>query len=342
MIISVPKEITPDETRVAATPETVAKLCKSGFRLKIEHNAGQQSGFSDNDYTQSGAEICPSAQQTYAHADIILKINAPLPQEDKFLKSGMTIIADFQALTSPKRTQTFANLGLQCFALDLIPRISRAQSMDILSSQSNLAGYRAVIEAISHLPQAVPLMMTSAGTIPPAKVLVLGVGVAGLQAIATAKRLGAQVYASDIRPETQEQVASLGAKFVEHITPELLKQIDIVITTALTAGKKAPLLLTDTQLQHMHKNSVIIDMATAGGGNVEGSKNNQTTIKHDIKIIGNSHLATLLPSSASRLFANNIYNFLLAMYDQEKQKLTFNFQDEIISKTCICQNGEIL
>lgn len=342
MIIAIPQEITPYETRVAATPETVAKLSKLGFQLKIEHNAGQRSGFSDNDYSKAGAKICTSAQQTYTQANIILKINAPLPQEDEFLKSGMTIIADFQALNTPKRTQTFANLGLQCFALELIPRISRAQSMDILSSQSNLAGYRAVIEAISHLPQAIPLMMTAAGTIPPSKVLVLGVGVAGLQAIATAKRLGAQVYASDIRPETKEQVSSLGAKFVEHLTPDLLSQIDIIITTALIAGKKAPLLLTDSQLQNMHKNSVIVDMATANGGNVAGSKNNQTITKHNVKIIGNSHLATLLPRSASHLFANNIYNFLLAMYDQEKQKFIFNFQDEIIRKTCICKNGEIL
>lgn len=342
MIISIPKEITSNETRVAATPETITKLHKLGFRLKIEHNAGQQSGFSDKDYAQAGAEICNFAEQTYANSDIILKINAPLPQEDKFLKSGMTVIGDFQALNNPERTKAFAHLGLRCFALDLIPRISRAQSIDILSSQSNLAGYRAVIEAISLLPQAVPLMMTAAGTIPPAKVLILGVGVAGLQAIATAKRLGAQVFASDIREETKEQVISLGAKFIEHITPELLNQIDIIITTALTAGKKAPLLITDSQLQNMHKDSVIIDMATAAGGNVEGSINNQIITKHDIKIIGNSHLATLVPQSASRLFANNLYNFLLSTFNQEQQTLIFDFTDEIIRQTCICQNGEIL
>ncbi|MBQ8436840.1 MAG: NAD(P)(+) transhydrogenase (Re/Si-specific) subunit alpha [Alphaproteobacteria bacterium] len=342
MIISIPKEIKPYETRVAATPETVHKFIRLGLNVKIEQNAGQLAGFSDEEYRQAGAEICTNAQQTYSNANLILKINAPQPQEDIFLQSDMTIIGNFQALDTPERTKDFARLGVQCFALDLIPRISRAQSMDILSSQNNLAGYRAVIEALNHFNKATPLMMTAAGTVPPAKVLVLGVGVAGLQAIATAKRLGAQVYASDIRPETQEQTISLGAKFVEKLTSDLLNKIDIIITIAITAGKKAPILLKDSQLLAMSPNSIIIDMAADNGGNTEATQADKIIIRHGIKIIGNSHLATMIPNSASRLFANNIYNFIAAVFDKESQQLTLNFQDELIRQTCICRNGEVL
>ena len=341
MIIAIPKEISPHETRVAVTPETVSKYTKLGLSVKIETNAGTLAGFSDDEYRQSGAQICPTPSQTYANSDIILKINAPQTEEDQYLKSGMTIIGNFQTLNNPQRTAIFAQLGLRCFALDLIPRISRAQSMDILSSQSNLAGYRAVIEALNHFNKAAPLMMTAAGTIAPAKVLILGVGVAGLQAIATAKRLGAQVYASDIRPETKEQVASLGAKFIETISPDILSKIDIVITTAQTAGKKAPILINDSLLRIMHKDSIIIDMAANSGGNVEGTLPFQTIFKYGTKIIGNSSLETLLPYSASQLFANNIYNFLLASFNHEQKTFIFDHNDELIHKTCICQNGEI-
>ncbi len=342
MIISVPKEIKSYETRVAATPETVHKFIRLGLHVKIEQDAGQLAGFADEEYRQAGAEICPNAQQTYSNANIILKINAPQPQEDIFLQSGMTVIGNFQASDIPERTKDFAKLGVQCFALDLIPRISRAQSMDILSSQSNLAGYRAVIEALNHFNKATPLMMTAAGTIPPAKILILGIGVAGLQAIATAKRLGAQVYASDIRPETKEQTLSLGAKFVEELTPDLLNRIDIIITTAIIAGKRAPILLNDSQLHAMRPNSIIIDMAADNGGNTEATQADKIVIRHGIKIIGNSHLATLIPYSASCLFANNTYNFIAAIFDKESQQLSLNFQDELIKQTCICRNGEIL
>ncbi len=342
MIIAIPKEVLSYETRVASTPETVKKYIKMGFEVKVETNAGLLAGFSDNDYQQAGAKIYSTAQQTYKNANFIIKINAPQPSEYKFLSSNMTIIADFKTAYSRSHIKDFAQLGTQCFALELIPRISRAQPMDILSSQNNLAGYRAIIEAISHSPYAVPLMMTAAGTIPPIKILVLGVGVAGLQAIATAQRLGAQVYASDIRPETQEQVESLGAQFIPTLSQEVLKKINIIITCALIKGHKSPILINDSQLQMLPPHTIIIDMATDYGGNIEGSHPNQTIEKYGVKIIGNSHLATLVATSASQLFSNNIYNFLIASYNPQNKQIYFNFQDELINQTCICKNGEIL
>lgn len=225
MIIAVLKEIKARENRVAASPEVVAKLSSWGFHFHIEKNAGLKAGFSDEEYKKAGAEITTSPKATYENADYVFKIWAPLPEEDKYLTKEMTIIANFQALSNKERLEKFAKLGVQCFALDLMPRISRAQSMDILSSQSNLAGYKAVIEAVAALDKAIPLMMTAAGTVPPAKVLILGAGVAGLQAIATAKRLGAQVYASDVRPQVKEQVESLGGRFLEIKTDETLKAL---------------------------------------------------------------------------------------------------------------------
>ena len=348
MIISIVKEIRPGETRVAATPDTVIKMLALGAEVHIEQGAGQASGFSDEAYQKAGAKIMPDAAGTYQGADIVLKIWAPQPSEDKYLKKDMTIIANFQILNQPERKKAFAQLGTQCFALELLPRISRAQSMDILSSQSNLAGYKAVLEAVNLSPKAVPLMMTAAGTVSPAKVLVLGAGVAGLQAIATAKRLGAQVFASDVRPEVKEQVESLGGRFVEVESNETfentggyakettadyqqkqqaaiaaqLQKTDIVITTAQIPGKKAPLLINE-------------------GGNVFGSHEGATTEFNGIKIIGNSNLAAQIPHSASKLYANNLYNFLAPMYQKETQQFVFNFADELVAKTCICKEGEI-
>lgn len=223
MIIALPKETTPHEKRVALTPEIVSRFITWGYQVKVEKHAGTTAGFSDKDYRNAGAEIAADTAKTYAGADIVCKIWAPLPAEDKYLKKGMTVIANFQALDNMKRTDKFAALGLTCFALEMIPRISRAQSMDILSSQSNLAGYKAVIEAVNRLDKAVPMLMTAAGTISPAKILILGAGVAGLQAVATAKRLGAQVYASDVRPQVREQVESLGGRFLDIETDESLE-----------------------------------------------------------------------------------------------------------------------
>lgn len=367
MKIAVVKETLPEEKRVAISPDIVSRLKKWNFEVLIEKNAGLQAGFENADFEKAGAAITPSAQSACQNADIIFKIWAPFPEEDKLFHSGQTIIANFKARTDKARLEDFAKLGLRCFALDLIPRISRAQSMDILSSQSNLAGYKAVIDAVAVLNKAVPMMMTAGGTITPAKVLVLGAGVAGLQAIATAKRLGAQVYASDVRSQVKEQVESLGGRFLEIKTAEnfetaggyaketsadykkkqneaiaeQLKKTDIAITTAFIPGHPAPRLISAEMLKTMPQGSVIIDMATAAGGNVEGAENGRTVNVNGIKIIGNSNLAASVPNSASMLFAKNIFNFIAPMYNQETRELIFNFHDELISATCVCQNGKL-
>jgi len=367
MIIAVPVERAIEETRVAATPETVKKYAAWGIETRIEQNAGNRAGFTDKEYELAGAKIISSPQELYKHADIILKINAPLPEELTYLTSGQTIIANLQALSHPAHIKELADKGLICMALDMLPRISRAQSMDILSSQSNLSGYAAVIEAASRLNKAIPLMMTAAGTVPPAKVLILGAGVAGLQAIATAKRLGAQVYAFDVRPQVKEQVESLGAKFIEVSQEHFeasdgyasetslayqkqqqaaiaaqLATADIVITTALIPGKQAPILITADMLKQMPEGGVIIDMAAASGGNVEGSIDGQIIKINNIEIIGNSNPATLIPATASKLFANNIYNFLAAQYQTNGKRIVFNFEEELVSKVCVAKGGKLL
>lgn len=367
MIIAVPKELKPGETRVAVSPDVVKILKGMGCEIRIQKDAGLLSGFSDEEYIAAGAKIAPDAKSTYKGADIIIKIWAPLAQEDKFLQDSITVIANFQALTNQKRIAKFAAKKLTCFALELMPRISRAQSMDILSSQSNLAGYKAVLEAVNALNKAVPMMMTAAGTIAPAKALILGAGVAGLQAIATAKRLGAQVYASDVRPQVKEQVESLGGKFVEVKTDEnfetsggyaketsdeykraqtaavaeQLKKTNIAITTALIPGRAAPKLITKAMIKKMPRGSVIVDMATASGGNVEGSKDNETVVINGVTIIGNSNLAAGVPNSASKLYAKNILNFLTPMYNAEIKNFVFNFEDELVKGTCICKDGKL-
>lgn len=367
MIIAIPKELKSGETRVAATPDTIKKLKTMGFTTRVEKDAGLNSGFSNEVYINAGAEICPDANSTYKGANLILKIWAPIQEEDKFLTPNMTIIANFQALNNTQRIAEFASKQLTCFALELMPRISRAQSMDILSSQSNLAGYKAVLEAVSALDKAIPMMMTAAGTIAPAKVLILGAGVAGLQAIATAKRLGAQVFASDVRPQVKEQIESLGGKFVEvksdenfetlggyaketseaykkaqqEAVAEQLKKTDIAITTALIPGRPAPKLITKAMIESMPQGSVIVDMATISGGNVEGSQDDKTVIINGVTIIGNSNLAAKIPNSASQLYAKNILNFLTPMYDQNDKNFVFNFADELIKGTCICKDGQL-
>ncbi len=368
MLIAIPRELTPGETRVAAVPAVVKKYRAWGLQVRVESGAGLKAGFNDEDYRDAGAEIIPDAAALYQNADIILKIWAPLPEEDACLAGGSIVIANFQALGNLPRIRQLAKLGLTCFALDLLPRISRAQSMDILSSQSNLAGYKAIIEAINLFHSAVPLMMTAAGTVTPARVLILGAGVAGLQAIATAKRLGAQVYASDVRPAVKEQVESLGGKFVE-VTAEAgfetsgayasetsdeykkaqelavaeqLTKTDIAVTTALIPGRPAPKLIKRCMLSRMPRGAVIIDMASAFGGNVEGSVDQSIVEVEGVKIVGNSNLAAGVPYSASILFANNLYNFLAPGYHSQTHTLVFNYDDELIKTTCVARGGEVL
>lgn len=367
MIIAAVKELKDGEKRVAAVPEVVKKLTSMGFSFRVEKDAGLAAGFSNEDYLSAGAEICNSAKETYKGADFIFKIWAPLPEENKYLSKGQTIIANFRTFSNRGQIEKLAALGLQCFALELLPRISRAQSMDILSSQSNLAGYKAVIEAVNHLNKAVPMMMTAAGTVAPAKILVLGAGVAGLQAIATAKRLGAQVFASDVRPQVKEQVESLGGRFLEVKTEESfetqggyaketsedykkkqseavaeqLKKTDIAITTALIPGRQAPRLISAEMIKEMPRGAVIVDMAADSGGNVEGSKNDALIEINGVTIIGNSNLAADIPYSASRLFAKNILNFITPMYEPEQKIIIFNYTDELIRDTCICKDGNL-
>lgn len=368
MLIAIPRELTPGETRVAIVPAVVKKYRAWGLPVRVESGAGLKAGFSDEDYREADAEIISGAASLYKNADIILKIWAPLPEEDSLLSKGSAVIANFQALGSPERVKKLAGLGLTCFALDLLPRISRAQSMDILSSQSNLAGYKAVIEAVNHYHSAVPLMMTAAGTVTPARVLILGAGVAGLQAIATAKRLGAQVYASDVRPAVKEQVESLGAKFVEVnaeagfetsgayasetsdeykkaqelAVAEQLTKTDIAITTALIPGRPAPKLIKRCMLDRMPRGAVIIDMASAFGGNIDGSVDRSTVEIDGVKIIGNSNLAAGVPHSASLLFANNLYNFLAPNYHSQTHTFAFNYEDELVKAVCIARGGKVL
>lgn len=368
MIISIPKETKGGETRVAISPDIVKKYKDWGMTVRIEKGAGEASGFDDESFHQAGAEIMASAEKAYHGADIILKIWAPDEKESDFLQKGQILIANCQAKADKAGISRLAKKGITCFSLDLMPRISRAQSMDILSSQSNLAGYAAVIKAVNRLNKAVPLMMTAAGTISPARVLVLGAGVAGLQAIATAKRLGAQVYASDVRPQVKEQVESLGGKFLDIASEEKfetaggyaketsadyqkkqtevlnaqLPKTDILITTALIPGQKAPLLVSKEMLKSMPRGAVVVDMASESGGNVAGTKDMQEISADGIILIGNSNLATEVPASASALFAKNIYNFLLPMYQADKKKIDFNFDDELVKGTCAIKEGEIL
>lgn len=338
MIISIPKEITPSETRIAASPEAVKRYINMGAKVQIESGAGDSSGFSDELYREAGADIITHAN-IYRQANIILKIQAPLSGEISKLQKGQTIIADF---TNTHSYTDFATKNLTCFALEKIPRISRAQSMDILSSQNNLAGYKAVIKAAEYSVKSFPLLMTSAGTLAAAKVFVLGVGVAGLQAIATAKRLGAKVYASDIRPETQEQVQSLGARFIEsHNILSQLKETDILITAAQTLTPKAPRLISEETLKQIKPNCVIIDLAAAKGGNVEGSKEGQIIKQKGLTLIGASRLATELPYAASNLFSQNILNFMTLAFNSQTHQFNFDFNDEIIKSTCIIKNGHL-
>ncbi len=367
MIIAIPRELTIGETRVSATPETVKKYVQLGLLVRVEKGAGNAAGFSDEEYAAAGAIIYDTQKALYTHANIILKIRAPLIEEERYLVSGQVVVANFQALFRPERIRKFASKGLICMALDMLPRVSRAQSMDILSSQSNLAGYMAVIEAIGNLTKSVPLMMTAAGTLPAAKVLVLGAGVAGLQAVATAKRLGAQVSVFDVRAQVREQVESLGAKFIDVVEEAnfetdggyasetsseyqerqsqaifgQLETADVVITTALIPDKKAPVLIKASMLSSLSKNVVIVDLAAAKGGNVEGTVDGQTIRIGRAQIIGASNLPSRIPLSASKLFANNIYNFLAFQYHKDSRQIIFNYDDELVNKVCVTKDGKV-
>ena len=376
MKISILKERRNNEPRVATTPEVVKKLVEMGFDVFVEKGAGELSSFSDAAYKAAGAKISANAKDALSKAEIILKVCPPLAKgegavdEVSHLAKDSVLISMLQPYTNEDGIKKYAASGITAISLEMIPRISRAQSMDVLSSQANLGGYRAVIDAASEYGRAFPMMMTAAGTVPPAKVLVVGAGVAGLQAIATAKRLGAVVYAFDVRPEVKEQVESLGGKFVEvadeSVTDSkktggyakemskdykkrqaekmasVVAESDIVITTALIPGKPAPRLIDSAMIKKMKQGSVLLDMAVETGGNIEGSKLEKVVENNGVKIIGYSNLPGRLAAEASTLYARNILNLLKLIWDPENKKLNIDFNDEIISSSVLTSGGKIV
>lgn len=365
--IAVLKERAPGETRVAATPETVKKFVALGAAVAVEEGAGEFASISDAAYREAGAEL-GSAVDAVKGADIVLGIQAPDVAWLQGAKAGAWVAALFEPFGNRERVDAYAAAGFEALAMEFMPRITRAQSMDVLSSQSNLAGYKAVIAAADTYGRAFPMMMTAAGTVQAAKVFVMGVGVAGLQAIATARRLGAQVSATDVRSATKEQIQSLGAKpvFVESVagiegegsggyatemseeyqkaqadlvSGHIAKQ-DIVITTALIPGRAAPRLISDAQIATMKPGSVIFDLAVAQGGNVEGSAADQVVEKHGVKIVGYSNTAAHLAADASALFARNHYNFLSAFWDKEQGRPVLD--EEIGDAVRLTRGGEVV
>ncbi len=365
MKIAVIKEDRLAEKRVAITPQVAVQLGKQGYEVWVESNAGYNSNFSDEAYVNAGCKITPRAE-ALANCDILAKVNAPSPEEIKGMKEGAACISYLYAGFNPDLIQQFAAKKISAFSMDAIPRISRAQNMDALSSQANLAGYKAVILGADHMGKIFPLLMTAAGTITPSRVLIYGAGVAGLQAVATAKRLGAIVEVSDVRPETKEQVESLGGKFIEvksdeaakveggyakEVSAEYLQKqkeavnkslfmADLVITTAQVMGKKAPVLIVEDQVKQMKLGSVIVDMAVEQGGNCELSELDQIVIRHGVKIVGQGNLPSTLPQNASELYAKNIQNLLTHLATKDGFK--WELEEEITKGTLITHQGNIL
>jgi len=374
MKIAIPRERREHEKRVAATPDTVKKFVGLGAEVIVETGAGHASSFSDADYEAAGATIAPDEASALKDADIVLKIQRPLTKaegEDELalMKKGAVLIGHLAALQNREQAAEYAKASVTAIALELLPRISRAQSMDVLSSQSNLSGYKSVLDATAEYGRALPMMMTAAGTIAPAKCFIMGVGVAGLQAIATARRLGAIVTATDVRAATKEQVESLGAKFVmveseetgetaggyakemsedykkrqAELVFEHIKKQDIVITTALIPGRTAPILITDEMLAVMKPGSVIVDLAVEAGGNVTQSKLGEVvTTANGVKIVGHHNVPSRLASDASSLFAKNHFNFLNPMIDKETGNLNLNWEDELVTGTALTRDGNIV
>ncbi len=364
MILGVLKESREGESRVSLTPQVVKQLTAKGFKVIVEPSAGEASAFKDSDYVLAGAEMHALAD-LLQKADVAVKINPPSYQEIQNGKKGLIWMSLMYHLTNPELCGKIAEAGQTAISMDAIPRISRAQSMDVLSSQSNLAGYKAVLLGSDQMTRAFPLMMTAAGTVSPSKVLIFGVGVAGLQAIATAKRLGAVVEATDVRPETKEQAESLGAKFItvkddgvvteggyaKEVTSDYLEKqkeavnkslfnADLVITTALVMGKKAPQLITKEQVAQMKYGSVIVDMAAEQGGNCECTVPGKVVHVNGVKIVGITNLASSLATNASELYAKNIYNLLMHLANSEG--FIWNMEEEITKATLIVHNGKIL
>ncbi|MDP7190538.1 MAG: Re/Si-specific NAD(P)(+) transhydrogenase subunit alpha [Alphaproteobacteria bacterium] len=376
MKIAIPRECRPGETRVAASPEVVKKLVGFGFDVAVEKGAGEAAAITDANFKDVGATIAEDATATYKNADMVLKIQRPITDgaeghnELSLMKKGAVVLAHMAALTHKEDVAAMAEAGITAFAMELMPRITRAQSMDILSSQSNLAGYKAVLDGAAEYGSAFPMMMTAAGTVPPTKVFIMGVGVAGLQAIATAKRLGAIVTATDVRPATKEQVESLGGKFLEvdpemekdaqteggyakemppeyfekqkQVVSEHIKSQDIVITTALIPGRPAPVLVTEDMVKTMKHGSVIVDLAVEAGGNCPLSQLGEVVVKYGVTLVGHDNVPGRLAKDASLLFAKNLLNFLSPHADQEKKDLNFDWEDETVVGTLLCRDGKVV
>ncbi len=372
MQIGIPAETLAGETRVAATPETVKKFAALGCEVVVQSGAGLAASATDSAYEAAGAKVVATAADALANADFVLKVAAPTAEEAGLMKQGAIVLAAFAPHQNP-HFDAYAAQGLTCVAMELIPRITRAQSSDILSSQANLAGYKAVLLAANEYAGLFPMMMTAAGTIKPARIVVLGVGVAGLQAIATGKRLGAVVEASDLRPAAKEQVESLGGRWLDvpmsdeekakalgtggyawQPSPEYIRDqaavvdkavsnANIVITTAQIPGRKAPVLVKAETVAKMKPGSIIIDMAVSTGGNVEGSKLDETAITDNgVRIVGIGNIPALVATEASALYARNLLNFLAPMYDKEAGKIVLNREDDMVKPTLIVDAGTII
>jgi H+-translocating NAD(P) transhydrogenase subunit alpha len=367
MRIAVARETDSAEDRVAATPETVRKMKSLGAELVVEPGAGVKSGFTDAEYTAAGATIVQDAAKD---ADVVLKVRRPGALEVAHYKQGALVIAIMDPFGNEAALKALAGAGVVAFAMELMPRITRAQSMDVLSSQANLAGYRAVIDGAAEYGRALPMMMTAAGTVPAARVFIMGAGVAGLQAIATARRLGAVVTATDVRPAAKEQVESLGAKFIAvedeefkqaetaagyakemskeyqakqaALVAEHIKKQDIVVTTALIPGRPAPKLISKEMVTSMRPGSVIVDLAVERGGNCELAKPGEVVDVNGVKIVGHLNMAGRIAASASSLYAKNLYNFLETLIDKKEKTLAVKWDDEIVKATMLTREGAVV
>ncbi len=369
MQIGIPAETRSGETRVAATPETVKKLVAAGHAVLVQAGAGLAASMPDADYAAAGASIVGTAQEAYA-AELILKVRAPQEGERPALRQGQVLVGMLNRFDSDG-IAALARAGVTAFALEAAPRITRAQSMDVLSSQANIGGYKAVITAAAHYGKLMPMLMTAAGTIKAARVVIMGVGVAGLQAIATAKRLGAVVEATDVRPETKEQVESLGAKFIEvplteaekelakgaggyardmgddyrkrqaALVAERIKAADMVITTALIPGRAAPVLVTEDMVKSMKPGSVIVDMAAEQGGNCPLTEADRVVVKHGVTLVGYTNFPAMVANDSSALYARNVLDFLKLVIDKEA-RFTLNREDEIVEACLVAHGGEVV
>ena len=358
MIIGAVSENKNSEKRISITPEIAKKYLDNGFSVIIENDLASHLGISDEDFQKAGCQL-DNRENVLKKSNIVLQVN--LPDDENLIKENDILIGNFNSTENKTRIANISKKNVSVFSMELLPRITRAQSMDILSSQANLAGYKAVVDSFALFKKAIPMMMTAAGTISAAKVLIVGAGVAGLQAIATAKRMGAIVFATDVRMASKEQVESLGGKFLvvegaenleteggyakeasdefkkkqEELITETLKKIDVVICTALIPGKKAPKIINENMINNMQPGSVIYDLAASQGGNAAYTELDKTVEKNGVTIVGESTILNKLPTSASNLYAKNIFNFVLNLYDKDNKKININMEDEIINKTLV-------